>query len=266
MHTYILIWISLLGIFIGSFINALVWRIHTNRPIFLGRSMCPKCKHRLTPYELVPLLSWLALKGKCRNCKKPISLQYPLIELLTGVLFGLFYLSYSFDSVIAYFLFVNWLLILLILITLTIYDFRWMLLPNKLLKLLLFFSLSQILVLIINGEYLYVVYSLISAVIFGGFFYAMHAYSKGKWMGGGDVKLAFIMGLLLGFSKIVVALMVAFNSAALIGGFFLLTKKYTRKSLMPFGPFLIGGTIIAELYGVNIVNWYLGLTGLNSLY
>jgi prepilin signal peptidase PulO-like enzyme (type II secretory pathway) len=261
MDMVVIIALAALGLFMGSFINALVWRLRTKRSFILERSICPKCKHQLKIIDLIPVLSWVSLKGKCRYCNKPISLQYPSVELLTSGLFVLFYANWDFTGFSSYILFGAWLAVLTCLIALAVYDLKWMLLPNKIMRFLLVFSLTQLFLYSILTGHRDVISATLAAMLAGGFFYAMFAYSKGKWMGGGDVKLAFIMGLLLGLNKLAVALLVAFNSAAIIGSLLLLTKKYTKKSLMPFGPFLIAGTITAKLYGHTIIAWYLGLIG-----
>jgi len=253
------------GLFFGSFINALVWRLRNKKSIARGRSICPKCKHQLKALDLLPVLSWLLLKGKCRYCKKPISVQYPIVELVTAVLFLLVFLDWQFITLSSYLLLAIWLGIAVVLTALAVYDLRWMLLPNKLIEILLYLALIQLFMMLILGELILVAKALFAAVLGGGFFYLLFAYSKGKWMGGGDVKLVFTMGLLLGLSKLAVALMVAFNSGAIIGMLLLASKKYTKKSLMPFGPFLILGVVIAQLYGNEIINWYLGLFTLSGV-
>jgi prepilin signal peptidase PulO-like enzyme (type II secretory pathway) len=258
----VIISVAFLGLFLGSFINALVWRLYTKRSFILERSICPKCKHQLKAIDLMPVLSWIGLKGKCRYCSKSISAQYPLVEILTAGLFILFYVNWDFTRFGSYISFGVWLALLTCLIALAVYDLKWMLLPNKLMSILLAFSLTQLFIYLVVADLRDIISATLAAIIGGGFFYAMFAYSKGKWMGGGDVKLAFIMGLLLGLNKLAVALLVAFNTAALIGSLLLATKKYTRKSLMPFGPFLIIGLITAKLYGEQIINWYFALLGL----
>ena len=152
----------ILGILFGSFINALVWRLHEQLDddgnpkkltkkqakelsITKGRSMCPHCHHELAPKDLVPIVSWLMLGGKCRYCSKPISIEYPAIELLTGLLFVISYAfwPYGFGSSWLVVWFITWLIVLIGLIALAIYDIKWMLLPDKIvfkLYLVVFFS------------------------------------------------------------------------------------------------------------------------------
>ena len=125
--------LAVVGLILGSFVNALVWRMHEGLSVAHGRSMCPHCKHTLAARDLVPVFSWLMLRGKCRYCKKPISPQYPLVELATS---GLFVASYIWwPSVFTgsqEAIFVLWLAILVGLVALAVYDIKWFLLPNKL--------------------------------------------------------------------------------------------------------------------------------------
>ncbi len=255
--------VALYGLIIGSFINALVWRINTGRSIAKGRSMCPECKHTLAAKDLVPVVSWVVLAGKCRYCSKGISWQYPAVELLTSVLFGLSYFALLPIGLWGWILFVGWLIVLGGLIVLAVYDLRWMILPDAVvLPMVLFWGailaiggLSQ------NIVWGLILYHLIAAFAVGGGFLILATLAKGKLMGGGDVKLGFLMGLLLGLRASGVALFIAFNSAAIIGLALIALKLKTRKDHIPFGPFLVLGTVVAFLYGPQIIAWYLALNG-----
>jgi prepilin signal peptidase PulO-like enzyme (type II secretory pathway) len=261
---------ALIGLVCGSFVNAAAWRIHENTKnkkklsILNGRSMCPDCRHQLAWYDLVPVFSWLELRGRCRYCKKAISVQYPLVEAVTAGLFVWSALIWNFSNNISYFMFVVWLLMLTSLALLAVYDIKWMILPNKVLTAVLILALIQLALLTIQNQSFYAVLTSISAAVLGGgFFYGLYALGKGKWMGGGDVKLVFCMGLILGLGKLGVALMLGFISAAVIGVAMIIAHKGSRKSLIPFGPFLIGATIIAQLYGQQLIGAYLRLAGIS---
>src|SRR5579884_1106389 len=119
------------GLCLGSFVNALVWRVHEEKDWVKDRSQCPNCGHRLVAADLVPVLSWIALRGRCRYCKKPISAQYPLVELVGGLIFALSYVYWpgGLHTAGAYVLFISWLVTSVGLLALTVYDARWMLLP-----------------------------------------------------------------------------------------------------------------------------------------
>lgn len=250
----------LLGLLFGSFINALVWRLKTKRPIVNDRSMCPECTHKLSSLDLIPVFSWLVLRGKCRYCHKPISAQYPLVELATAILFSLSYIALKPVSGADWLAFGLWLIELVVLIALAVYDLRWMILPDKLMSTLLALAVLNILLQsALNGSHNVLSSYLWAAVIAGGFFYGLFAGSKGRWMGGGDVKLAFVMGLMLGLRDVLVAMFIGFNSAAIVSIVLIATHKMSRKSLIPFGPFLILGTIFAMLYGGDLFGWYKNL-------
>lgn len=281
----------ILGLVIGSFVNAVVWRIQQQLKvkseklkvvgaskvkgqrskvedelsIIKGRSMCPECRHALGPMDLVPVLSWMMLDGKCRYCHKPISMQYPLVEILTGLLFALsaFPVLRTSYSVLQIVDLVFWLYFLTVLIILALYDLRWYILPDVVLLPAIGVALVRLPVLLMLGKPLAgVVGFLLAGLAVGAFFYALAAVSKGRWMGGGDIKLVFLMGLVLGWSKLAVALLLAFNSGAIVGVLLIALKIKHRRDHIPFGPFLVSGTIIAMLYGQVIIDWYWRLMGI----
>lgn len=255
-----IILLFIFGLLFGSFINAWVWRVKTKRPILNDRSMCPNCKHRLAARDLVPVFSWLWLRGRCRYCKKPISIQYPFVELLTALLFSISFLVFAPEGTEAWLLFALWLGQLTVLIALSVYDLRWMILPNKMLLVLTGFATLQIaLKIYVSQSSQPLADAAVGALVAGGFFYLLFALSKGKWMGGGDVKLAFVMGLILGLRDVLIALMIGFNVAAIISVGLIASKRLSRKSLIPFGPFLILGTVLASLWGEDIFIWYKSL-------
>lgn len=271
----------LLGLCFGSFVNALVWRLHEqskaskkakksiakNRQdlsIIKGRSMCPHCSHILGFWDLLPLFSWLALGGKCRYCKKPISWRYPVIELLTAGIFVVSYLQWPGGPIGGYewSIFGLWLVCLVGFVALLSYDIQWMLLPNKLVFPLFIPVVASILIESIfqAKDFQPVFGSLFGALIGGGIFYVIFQLSAGKWIGGGDVKLGFLLGLLLGGTQ--EAFLMLFV-ASLLGTLYILPlmalKRVTHKSRIPFGPFLIFAAIIVRLWGERILDWYLGV-------
>lgn len=246
------------GIIIGSFLNALVWRIYIGKSIAKGRSACPDCGHELAVKDLVPVVSWLWLRGKCRYCRKAISMQYPLVELLTGGLFAISYYSLGPVGLLGWAHFLVWLFILSGLIVLAVYDLRWMILPDKvMLPVILGAGALLLLNLVREFEWSTLTTSLLGALILGGCFYAIAGFSKGRWLGGGDIKLAFFMGLLLGVQKGILAMFLAFNLAAIIGVGLIGLKLKSRKDVIPFGPFLVLGAVVSFLLGNEIIAWYL---------
>lgn len=258
--------VAILGLITGSFLNVVILRLHAGKDYIRGRSACPSCGHKLSALELVPVLSWLSQRGRCRHCGRPVSIQYPLVEAATAVLFVLAYISQPHVSAAEWAALWIWFYVIGSLIVLAVYDLRWYLLPDKVLLPLIPAAVVMIAAQAAGaGSLTSAARPLEAAVLFGGGFYAIAAVSAGKWMGGGDIKLAFVMGLLLGLQKTALAMFIAFCAAALAGGLLILARRKSRKDLIPFGPFLIAGTLISYLYGTSIIGWYLNVSGLNLL-
>lgn len=246
-----------LGLAGGSFANAAAWRIKTERSFVNERSICPSCEHGLSWYELIPVFSWVALGGKCKNCKKSISIQYPLIEIAGGLTYGLSWIVLSPESSIEWIAFVAWLILLVWLLVLFVYDLRWYLLPNKITYPLAVFVSAILLVQLVLGlPFSVFLAHVLSGLGAWGFFYGLYAFSGGKWMGGGDSKLALPLGLALGWPNTMMGLMLAFFIGAFVSVGLLASKLATRKSMIPFGPFIIGGCVLGMLYGEQILAVY----------
>lgn len=249
-NQYLYLSIFASGLAIGSFLNCVVYRLETRKSFLKGRSFCPHCNHKLGFFDLIPVFSFLCLKGKCRYCNKKISLQYPIVEIITGLLFLLIDVYFNSQLLLMFFLF----LIVPFLIIIFIYDLKHYIIPDKVIYpaigLTFFYQLLSITSLssILNP--------FVSACLASSFFISIILLSKGEWMGWGDVKLGFLMGLLLGSPNVLLALFLSFFSGAFVGVFLIFLKKKTLKSQVPFGPFLIFGTFIAIFWGVDIVNWY----------
>ncbi|MCX6727488.1 MAG: prepilin peptidase [Candidatus Saccharibacteria bacterium] len=260
----------LLGLCYGSFVNALVWRIHKQATtktmkgqakysIANGRSMCVHCEHVLSPLDLIPVLSWLSLRGKCRYCHKPIP-DTPLSELATPLIFVISYVFWPLPfSTYQIFLFSLWLIFVTGFMALAIYDLRWKLLPNRVVFPLMWLSLLQLLLgLVIFGQGVHILPGIISAsLVGGGIFWLLFQVSDGKWIGGGDVKLGFLVGSL--FTSPLQSVLFIFLGS-LIGTIvslpLLLAGKAKRTSHLPFGPFLIASAILVRLFGLGIISWY----------
>ncbi len=264
----IIIVLILLGLCLGSFVNALVYRLHeqsskqTNKDLSIlkGRSMCPNCHHQLALADLIPVFSWAALGGKCRYCKKPISWQYPLVELATS---GLFVFSYIFwpSALITHFqvfIFALWLIFLVGFVALLVYDLRWFLLPDRIVFPLIVLAIVKLLAETVQQSSFHVLFGGILAVLASsGVFYALFTLSKGKWIGGGDVKLTAALGLILGGpARAVLLIFLSSVLGSLVSVPLLLTGKARRDSHIPYGPFLIIATIICYLFGASIIAWY----------
>ncbi len=258
----------LLGLCFGSFVNALVWRVHENEKksaknklsVLKGRSMCPNCKYELGILDLIPIFSWVMLTGKCRNCNKPISWQYPVVEALTAVLFVASYINWPYElSSTGYLLLASWLVCLIFFVALAVYDIKWMLLPNKLVYILIGTSLVNAITLGIQKNDLkgVLISSLLGVLFSAGFFYVLFQVSSGKWIGGGDVKLAIALGILVGGPiRSVLMLFIASLAGSLVSLILVVAHKTKIKSRVPFGPFLIIATYIVYIWGNQIINWY----------
>lgn len=291
----IILVLTVVGVCLGSFVNALVWRLHqqaqraekpskrhveqreTSRmrqilrfaqdddelSIVNGRSMCPDCRHELAAKDLVPVLSWLSLKGKCRYCHKPISWQYPLVELATGLLFITSYLCWPTTlqgtSLQNWLMFGIWLGLLVAFMALTVYDLHWMLLPNRIIYPagVLAIALAMINILTADKPATALFNTVLAVMVGGGIFYVLFQVSSGKWIGGGDVKLGWLLGLIVGTpARALLMIFTAALAGSLVSLVFMATGRLKRGAQIPFGPFLILGTIIVVLFGTNILTWY----------
>jgi prepilin signal peptidase PulO-like enzyme (type II secretory pathway) len=248
----------LFGLMVGSFLNCVIYRLNSRESFLKGRSYCPYCKHTLEWKDLIPIFSFLILKGRCRYCQKRISFQYPLVELSTGILTLLFLKRAIYGDPISIF---YWVLSCFLLI-IFVYDLKHFIIPDKIiypaiLIVIIWYLIAGIFFKFYTKyEMLNAIYSALGASLFFLFIYLI---SKGKWMGFGDVKLAFLMGLFLGFPKILVALFFSFFIGAMIGIGLILVKKKNLKSEVPFAPFLVTGTFLALFFSESLISWYLNL-------
>lgn len=265
-----------LGLALGSFVNALVWRVHeqaeeldkkkpnkqylTELSINKGRSMCPNCKHTLAAKDLLPVLSWLSARGRCRYCKKPISWQYPVVEVVTALLFIASYiwwpeLLHGAQTVV----FGLWLLIVTGLMALLVYDARWYLLPNRILYPtgLIAAVMAAVEVATADSSGRVAIDMILAVLVGGGIFYLLYQVSKGRWIGGGDVKLGWVLGLIAGTPALsMMIIFIASFSGVLVSLPLLQIKRLKKESTIPFGPFLIIGAIVVQLFGQSILKWY----------
>lgn len=232
--------VFLFGLIMGSFLNCVIYRLETDRGFLKGRSFCPHCQHQLGLWDLVPIFSFLFLRGKCRYCQKNISWQYPLVELATAILFVLCFL-FQFP----YFIF----LIVPFLIIIFVYDLKHYLIPDKVIYP----------AILIAGIFNFHLVNFLSALGVAGFFLTIVLISRGRWLGVGDIKLGFLMGLILGWPSVLVALFLAFLTGAIMGIALIVSGKKSLKSAVPFGPFLVMGTLVALFCSEEIINWYLNL-------
>ena len=258
MNTYIIyLLVIFLGLAVGSFLNVIILRFDELKTIWRVRSHCVKCKKEIRWYDLVPFFSYFILGGKCRDCKKPISYQYPIVEGLTAVLFACIYYHYG----------LSWLALILsviiaILIVIAVYDIIHLEIPDVLTYLGIFFALGFTFLKLYQTNSLALEnlipygYAILAA---GGFLGFLVILSREKWMGAGDILLGALMGILLGMPNVLVGLFFAFVLGSIVGLILVFAKKKTLKDAVPFGPFLVIGTFIALFWGEKLVNWYLGI-------
>jgi leader peptidase (prepilin peptidase) / N-methyltransferase len=252
--------IFFLGAAIGSFVNVLALRLPKEERIGLSRSRCPKCKEKLKWSDLIPIFSFIVLRGECRHCGKKISFQYPLIEMVLGVLFVLFAIKYQALYDISNFYFYRDLLFTSILTTIFLTDLRYYLILDKV-------SLPGIAIafgvnLFLWNHFWLSVQSLLLAIFVGaGFFLLQYILSKGRWIGAGDIRLGALMGAMLGFPQILVALFLSYISGAIISLLLIGLSKKTMKDQVPFGVFLSASTVFSLFFGNRLLDWYLSLLG-----
>jgi len=257
MNPLIIIFAILLGASIGSFINAAVYRVAKHQSVIKGRSRCVKCGQILAWYDLIPIFSYLILRGKCRQCDKSISIQYILVEIVMGSLFVVafyFRLPVIEISNTEALLLLRDLFAVSVLVFLFVFDLRYYLLPD------IVTIPATIIILILSLLIGVPWWSLLVAVAIGaGFFALQFVVSKGKWIGGGDIRFGALMGALLAWPNILVGLFFAYLIGAIVGGLLLAIGRKKMGSQLPFGTFLAIGTTIGLWWGNGIINIYLGL-------
>ncbi len=246
--------IFIFGLCLGSFLNVVICRLKTKESIIKSRSHCPDCHKVLKWHDLIPVLSFVWQKGRCRYCGQRISWQYPLVEISTGLLFLLvFNFQFSNFSQSPTFQLLNliyYFFIISVLIVVFVYDLKHYIIPDQVIY------PAIVIGLIFNFNSSNFKNFILSALGASLFFFLIVLLTKGKGMGMGDVKLAFLMGLILGWPGIFAALIMAFFSGALVGMGLLAAGKKKIKSEIPFGPFLAGSTILILLLGQYLSDWY----------
>jgi len=250
----------LLGTAVGSFLNVVIYRLRTGQSAVKGRSCCDHCGKKIDWFDNIPLLSYIILKGKCRKCKKKIPLEYFWLELLTGAEFVWVYwllkVNFEFFGSIEGFyslgLLVYWLILFAGSLTIAVFDIKYLLIPDEVLVLMVGAAGLR---LILTQQWMYLVFGILSSLLP----LSLWLLTKGKGMGLGDVKLGFLMGLVLGFPQILVAYFVAFLTGAVTGVILILTKQSNLKAKIAFGPFLLLGMLVAKLWGMNLWTWYINL-------
>lgn len=247
------------GLVIGSFLNVVIWRVPRRESIVAPGSHCPGCDAPITARDNVPIVSWLALRGRCRHCGEPISIRYPFIELLTAVLFAAvgarFHDSWALPA---------FLVLTAALIAISAIDLEHFIIPNRIVYPV---GCASIILLAaaaaIEGSWSPFGRALLGAAGAFTFFFLLHLVAPGG-MGFGDVRLSFVLGLFLGWMggmQVFGGLFLGFFLGAVIGIVLIAVGSRGRKQHIPFGPFLGAGTMIFVIFGDPIVHWWRGFGG-----
>lgn len=257
---YFDILVFIFGLVWGSFLNVVIWRFDDFKTIAQGRSKCPYCGYTLEWYDLIPLISYGILRGKCRKCEHKISSMYPVIEFITGIAVFLIYLHFGF---------VWQSLLLLLVVSVLMVTFGYDAIHMQISGFLMWIGIVTVLVWrLATLSQLSAWPELLPVVGWGAAVgialpLILVVISRGQWMGDGDILLGTLIGVLAGYPSIFVAYFIAFVSGSVYGLILVAIKGKSLKDAVPFGPFLVIGALTAFFYGGQIVNWYMNLSFLN---
>lgn len=248
-HSLLVVAVLCLGLVIGSFANVCIHRLPRKESVVFPGSHCPACSSPVRPLDNIPVFSYIILGGKCRDCANPISLVYPVIESVTAVLLlaGFFKFGLSFD-------FLVYVVVAPALVIITAIDIEHQIIPDVI-------TLPGIVLGLAVGTYtLGYLNSLLGFFAGGGLFYLLAVLSNGG-MGGGDIKYIAAAGALLGWQKVLLVIFIGALLGSIVGLFQIAVQKKSRKSLIPFGPFLAVGTLVTLFYGNSLIRLYLNYLG-----
>ena len=247
---------ALLGLLIGSFLNVVIWRVPRKLSVVRPSSHCPQCETPIRPIDNIPVVAWLALRGKCRHCGNPIPVRYPLVEAGCGVLFAAVAARFGASWALP-----AYLVLIAALLAISIIDLEHFIVPDRITAPLTVSALALLgLAAAADGTGWRYGRTLLGGLAFFAFLLVLNLlYPRG--MGMGDVKLSFSLGLYLGWlgwGQVFLGGFLAFLLGALVGVGLIATGVKGRKDFVPFGPFLAGGTLIVVLWGAPILRWYTG--------
>jgi len=253
-----LILVFIFGLILGSFLNAVIFRLYSKESIWLKRSHCVTCNHQLNHWDLIPVFSFIFLWGKCRYCSAKISWQYPVVELVTGLSFVLLAQNFGLNGANVTLL-LN-LILICFLIVIGVYDLKHYLILDKVI-----FPAMLVAILrnAFSGQDL-LLEGILAGFLVSGFFAFQFFVSGGKWIGFGDVKFGLFLGNFLGIKLSIVMLMLAYFSGAFIGVTLVVFGWKQLGSKLPFGLFLSFASICSLIYGSAIAAWYLQLVGIGN--
>jgi leader peptidase (prepilin peptidase)/N-methyltransferase len=243
--------IFILGLVFGSFLNSLIYRWYNNISLW-GRSFCPNCQCEIKVVDLIPLVSFIVLRCKCRNCAQKISWQYFFIELTTGILFALAFWQHQFVDL---FLIRN-LFFILVLIFIFIFDLKYYLILDRVIW------PTFIVALIVNLFLSFGIWNLLLGILIGaGFFGLQYLISRGKWIGLGDVKFGALLGVMFGVQMTLLIIVLAYIIGGILAVILLISRQKKFGEVLPMGTFLALSGIIVIFFGQQIMGYYLNLLG-----
>ncbi|GFR36406.1 prepilin peptidase [Thermobrachium celere] len=251
METTLFIFAVILGLVIGSFLNVCIYRIPRDESIVFPPSHCTNCGYRLRWYDLIPVVSYIFLRGKCRSCGEKISMLYPSIELFTGIMFGFLYLKFGYSLE-----FFKYAVMICFLIVIGVIDYM---------TTDVYFSITVTgvifgaIFIVLEKIYLNkpIIHAILGGLIAAGVIAAIVYLTKA--MGEGDIEICFLSGLFLGYKYSFLMLLFSFIIGGIIGAILIILKIKDRKDYIPFGPFISLSTILVVFFGDKLLNWYLGL-------
>ncbi len=252
------------GLVIGSFLNVVIWRLPRQESLG-GRSHCPNCDTRLSAVHLIPVISYLVQGKKCHHCRKSISFRYPLIEIITGLLFASAAIFLHPVLLAEYVALARLMFVLAVLVAVFVIDLEhYLILDVIIFPAVVVVLISNLILDLLHHQTILSLHSLTGGGVIAGagfalFFYGLWAFSKGRWMGFGDVKLSLLLGLALGLPVAFVGFIGSFWLGAILGGILMVTGKKTMNSRLPFGTFLAVGSAIAMFYGMTLWDAYMRL-------
>ena len=240
------IFVGILGLLIGSFISVVTFRIPAGLDFVKGRSFCPGCKKKISWYDNIPLFSFIFLKGRCRRCQKKISLRYPLIEIASGIGF----LTISIFTLPNFIKMIYFLIAFSLLLIIFVIDLENQIIPDPLA--FIFIAVAVLYYVIFNQTGLLA--SLLSGFLASSFLLFINIITKGRGMGLGDVKFAIAGGIFSGLTLMPIWLLLSFLTGALTGSILILLGKAGLKTKIAFGPFLVVGILLTEIFGEKIIS------------
>ncbi len=247
--------IFIFGLIIGSFCNVVIYRLPQGASIVTPGSHCPFCKTPIHPWENIPLISYLLLRGHCRACKESISLRYPAVEFVSGVLYVLLWTRFGLSIPL-----VVYAALTSALLTVALIDYDHKIIPNTITLPGIVIGLGLSLLSLLSLKVLPItpLASLLGILVGGAFFYLIALISKGG-MGGGDIKLIAMIGAFLGWQGAFFTILSGALLGSVVGVSLMVLGKKGRKDKVPFGPFLSVGAILFILWGDDLIHWYLNL-------